>query len=555
MNKTIRYLVIALTVITLGALPVVGQTPPPPPPETGEAPPLPTFDKPWPPPTPPQAAAVAPVQAPVPAPQAAPTPPAAPAAPKLAMTLGGFYEFNGYSQNNFFLGKNAPGGVTDQDEYMIHLFRLQPEFGYGQNLKGVMRIDLQQSIWGMDNEQRDNDRPGFSNLFNNKETGFFVHLDWAYVEFTSEKLGNTTFRAGRMKNQLGNMLVLDQDGDGFQMSRKYGTWGTTLAWTKMYEGADSLTDDHYQGGIDGRDADLVYMNFARKFGKWDVNPYLAVYRDSGWRDGRSYLPNELQYFNARFRPNITAANVLGLAMSGAAGKMTLKGEVDYLSGNDDIRNPSSGPNQLLDVNNGDLRGYNIYVDGKIPAGKATIGFVVGQGSGDDDVMSGKGNINKIRTNGFWYVTEVWEDSIMPDEEGITPQGLGSPGSRGYRELENTTLLQLNTSIPLRSDLKLFLSGSFMRATEALRPWRDVNANGTIEPSELGTATSSDLGTELDFMLDFTVMPNLVWTLRGGYMSAGDATGYLINGTTNFDKNPWELRTTIRFNFSGLKIGG
>jgi hypothetical protein len=507
--------------------------------------PEPTHEKQWPPPAPQPALA-----------QTQATPAAAePPAPKLALTLGGFYEFNGYSQNNFFLGRNASGGVTDKDEYMIHLFRLQPEFSYGPGLKGVMRMDIGQSIWGIDNEQRDNDRPGFSNLFNNKDTAFGIHVDWAYVEFTSAKLANSTFRLGRMKNALGNLLVVDQDGDSIQMSRKFGGWATTTNWTKMYEGADSLTDDVFTGGLDGRDADLLYFTATRKFGQIDLNPFVAVYRDAGWRDGRTYIPNELQYFNARFRPNISAANVLGVAFAGKAGKATIRGEVDYLTGRDDIPNVNSGPNQLLDVNNGDLRGYNVYFDAKWPLAKSIIGFVFGRGSGDDDVMSGKGNINKIRTNGFFYITEVWEDSIMPDEGGITPQGLGSPGSRGYREFENTTLAQVNYTTPLRPDLKLFLSASFIRATEPLRPWRDVNGNGVIEPWEFGSETSRDLGTELDFLIDYTLMPNLIWTLRGGYMWAGDATGYLINGTNAFNQNPWELRTTLRFNFSGLKIGG
>lgn len=491
---------------------------------------------------------------PAPAPAAADAQ-APPAPPKLALTLGGFYEFNGYTQNNFFLGKNAPGLVSDHDAYMIQLFRIQPELSYGQNLKGVIRIDVAQSIFGLDNEQRDNDRPGFSNLFNNKDTNFLMHVDWAYVEFSPTQLDGTTFRVGRMGNKLGNLLVLDQDGDGIQIARKYGNWVSTFDWTKMYEGADSLTDDTAPGGMSGEDADLFYLNFAGKRGGFNLNPFVAYYKDRGDIDGRTYVPNELQYSNARFRPNLSDVLALGLAFDGKAGKVALKGEVDYLTGSDDIANANSGPGQLLDVNNGDLSGYNLYLDAKMPVGKATVGAVLGMGSGDDDPMSGDGNINKIRTNGFFYVNEVWEDSIMPDEEGITPQGLGSPGSRGYREFENTTLLQLNASFPVRPQWKLFLSGTVVKATEALRPWSDVNGNGAIDPGEFGSASSDDLGTEFDFMLDWNVMPNLIWTLRGGVFMPGDAAGYLINGTSLYDDDAWELRTTLRFNYGGLKIGG
>jgi hypothetical protein len=142
---------------------------------------------------------------------------------------------------------------------------------------------------------------------------------------------------------------------------------------------------------------------------------------------------------------------------------------------------------------------------------------------------------------------------MPDEEGITPQGLGSPGSRGYREFENTTLLQVNYTVPFKRQFRLFLAGTYLRATEALSPWSDVNRNNVIEPGEFGTARSNDLGSELDALLDWTLMPNLVWTVRGGYMFAGDAAGYLINGNALSRKDPWELRTTVRVNFGTLRL--
>jgi hypothetical protein len=493
--------------------------------------------------------------APPPGPQTPVYPPAQPPPPeppKMEIAISGFYEFNGYSQNNFFLGKDASGGVTDQDEYMIQLFRVQPEIMYGTAIKGVMRMDIAQKILGFDNEQRDNFRPGFSNLFNNKDTHFLVHLDWAYVELSPRQFRGWALRLGRMKNQLGNMLVLDQDGDGVQATRALagGNWRVTLDWTKQWEGADSLTDRAFTGGVDGRDANLAYLDLSGRRGKFTINPYLAYYKDS---NASPYIPNNLQYSRPRFTPNLSEAFVGGFAFNGPVGKATIRAEMAALTGKDNIPNAHSGPNQINDVNNGDLRGLTGYADLKVPVGRGTVGGVFGYGSGDDDPMGGTGNLVKIRTNGFFYVTEIWEDSIMPDEEGITPQGLGSPGSRGYREFENTTMFQLNYTRPIGREFRMLLSGSVMRATEALRPWRDVNGNGFIDPGEFGAESSNDLGKEVDFMVDWLLMPNLTWTLRGGYLWGGDALGYLINGTSQFSENPWELRTTIRFNFGGLRL--
>lgn len=477
-----------------------------------------------------------------------------PPPPAMEITLGGFYQFDGYTQNNFFLGKKAPGLVSDRDDYMIQLFRLQPVISYGSGVRGVLRIDLAQKIFGLDNEQRDNFRAGFSNLFNNKDTHFLVHLDWAYIELAPPQFDGWMARLGRMKNQVGHLLVVDQNGDGVQAVKAFAGGRTTMtaSWAKMWEGVDGLTDDRFDG-LDGRDADLFYVDVQHKAGGFTLMPYLVFYSDRGHTDDKSYIPNYLQYNKPRFTPNVNQAAAFGFAWNGAHKGIEFKGEAVVLTGEDKIGNANSGPNQLLDVNNGDLSGYTVYADVKVPAGKGKVGAILGLGSGDDDPMSGKGNLTKIRTYGHFYVTEVWEDSIMPDEEGITPQGLGSPASRAYREFENTTLVQLNYNLPVNRQWRVFTAASLMRATEALRPWRDVNGNGVIEPGEFGTASSKDLGKELDFLIDWNLMPNVVWTLRGGYMWAGDAAGYLINGTNQFNSNPWELRTTVRFAFAGLKL--
>jgi len=241
--------------------------------------------------------------------------------------------------------------------------------------------------------------------------------------------------------------------------------------------------------------------------------------------------------------------VLGAAGSLKKGPLVLKGEAEFLTGKDAIPNANSGPRELLDVNNGDLSGYNVLVDAKYTIAKGTLGGVFGRGSGDADPMSGKGNINKVRTNGFFYVTEVWEDSIMPDEEGITPQGLGSSAHRGYRELENTTLAQLNYARPVGKEWRAFASATLVRATQPLHPWADTNGNGAIDPGELGQASSRALGKEIDGLVDWNLMSHLVWTFRGGIFFPGDAAGYLLNGTSAFHKNAWELRTQIRFSFA------
>ena len=471
--------------------------------------------------------------------------------------ISGFYAFNGYSQNNFFLGKDTVGGVSDKDEYAIQLFRLTTEFGRGENIKAVVRTDLAQGIWGIDNNTNERGlRGGFSNLFNRKDTNFLVHIDLAYVDFTQPDW-HTNFKVGRMKYALGNLLVLDQNSDGIQVTGLLDANRLTFGWAKMSEGADSLSDEQAigPGGQSTEDATLYTVNYSHQANGWTINPFLAHYRDNGYEDGTAYLPNGLQYFKPRFTPQVTDATVVGLALNGALANWTLKAEVDLLTGHDKIANVNSGPNQLVDVNDGSLSGYNLYADLKTPLGPGTLGFVFGRGSGDDDPMSGGGNINKIRTNGFFYVSEIWEDSIMPDEEGITPQGLGSPASRGYREFENSTLVQANYTWNINEAFTYLIAALWVQATEPLQPWRDGNGNGAIDPGELGPESSNDLGSELDMRVTWNLYPGLSWVVRGGVFWPGDASGYLINGTAAHDARAWELRTTIRFAFGSIRIGG
>lgn len=527
-------------------------------------------------------------------------PPATPAAdekPKPWLALSGGFNFDGYSQNNFLLGRplrmtRDPGGrpivaaVSDHDEYAIQMFRLQTEFGVGDNVKAVVRSDWAQGLWGVDDE-RATGTGGFSNLFDNKDTNFGLHVDWAYLDYTHTPCA-TNAKVGRFKHVLGNMLVLDQDSDGIALTRTMKDKSAfSFTWAQMYEGANSLSDRNAVGpnptgatAEDALDAALYALTYQRAIGAMTLKPFAAFYQDRGAddgpnNDGSAYLPDGQAYRIARFTPQLSQATVAGVAFEGKKNHFEYKGELDYLTGQDHIANKNSGGNQLLDVNNGKLSGMNLYLDGKAKVGKGKLGVVIGYGSGDDDPMSGEGNINRIRTQGFFYVNEIWEDSIMPDEEGITPQGLGSPASRAYREFENSTLAQLNWTWDPHPKFTHMVSATLIRSTEELHPWGDtidtdpnapgVQGNGAIDPGEVNLAEgSNDLGKEIDTMLTYKLHPNLNWVLRGGILLPGDGLGYLMtggkewklgDGTTEDFQAPWEIRTTISYSFSGLKIGG
>ncbi|GAB4377333.1 MAG: hypothetical protein Kow0042_24890 [Calditrichia bacterium] len=467
--------------------------------------------------------------------------------------VNGVYTAWGQSQHAFNFNEK-----TYDHNYVVQMLRFNIQGIANENLKFVTRLDLAQGWWGVDNSLRSVNRNetkektlGASRLFDYKDTNYLIHVDQAYIDFS---IPNTPFsmRVGRMWYGLGNRIMVDNNYDGVQIDlNEVVGKKLTFSWAKVSEGVDNLSDDKTvaaddRGFTDARDAHLVTLNFHNKAGAFSYDAYGLYYNDASTLDMNAYIPDHLQFFKTRFSSQVTELTAFGLAATYQAGKLKLNGEVDYLMGEDEIGNTTHGAKQMWDINNGDLSGFNVYLNMNYAATDVlSLGAVAGIGSGDDDLTSGKGNVNKLRTSGFFYITEVWEDSIMPDEEGITPQGLGAPNVRGYRELENTTIFQVNATVKPIEKLTGFLSYNYIRATQPIHGW-GLNESGdtVIDPD----VSSSDIGQEVDFRLSYQMFKELDFTLRGGYFIPGDAAGYLILGHTKYDDPAWELKSTITYKF-------
>ncbi len=465
----------------------------------------------------------------------------------------GVYTAWAQSQQDFKLGNG-----DYNDNYAVQMLRMMLDFEATEGVHAVTRFDMAQGWWGVDNADRGFNRTGAtggSSLFDYKDTNFLFHVDQAYIVFD---IPDTPIQAkvGRMWYGLGNKLVLDNNLDGVQFTIKNKFH---LGYAKVSEGVDGLTDEDYSstGGDDGNDANLFTAQYKGATSSLKYELFGLLYKDAGDDDGTTYMPNDINYFRSRFTPNISELNIFGAATKYKSGNFTLDSEFNVLSGKDDVVNANINAIQLTDMNDGDISGYNLYLKAnKGVTPKFDVGGVFGMGSGDDDWTQGGGNVNKLRTSGFFYVTEIWEDSIMPDEEGITPQGLGAPNVRAYRELENTTLFQINGKYKFSPKVSLFGSFTKINATEAIHEWMVVtNDNGTpaddtddYNETIVGAASATDIGTEIDWKLVWKIQPNLIFAFRGGIFTPGNAAGYLINGnTTNLEK-AWEHKTMITLKF-------
>jgi len=463
--------------------------------------------------------------------------------------VNGVYTAWGQSQHAFKFDDS-----TYDNNYVVQMLRFMVQGAASDNLKFVTRLDIAQGWWGVDNALRTVNRyqkTGASSLFDFKDTNFLVHVDQAYIAFNlpDKPIG---VRLGRMWYGLGNKLMVDNNYEGVQIDFKsLKNKKITLSWAKVSEGVDDLNDldvvaADARGNTDARDAHLFTLNFSNKAGSFSYDTYGLYYKDMSIKDNNAYVPDHLEFFKTRFSPQVTQLMAVGLSFAYKGKKLSLNGEADYLKGKDDIANTIHGVKQMWDINNGDLSGFNLYLKANYAATpKFSLGGVFGMGSGDSDLTGGKGNVNKLRTSGFFYITEIWEDSIMPDEEGITPQGLGAPNVRGYRELENTTIVQLNTTFKPFPKVVGFLSYNLIRATQPVHAWAsDGNGDWTIDSN----TSASDLGQEVDFRISYNMYQELNLTLRGGYFMPGDAAGYLINGNTSMNDPAWELKTTVTYKF-------
>jgi hypothetical protein len=472
----------------------------------------------------------------------------APEQDQFFFNLGGAYNAWFQNQQEFRLG-----AVPYNDQYAVQMLRLNFTFGHGDYIRMVTRLDAAKGWWGFNNAQfRDdwNANPNPSNRWANKDTNYLLHFHNAYLEFSWP---NAPIRArvGRQYYGLGQRLILDSNFDGIQVDLTTGPGTATFAWAKVSEGQDAsgisdLEPDEHAAAWDGRDADLLTASFAGRTGGVGYSVYGMYYND---RNTVPYFPLRIDYFVSRFTPAISQLSAVGATANFTALGARVEAEANYLFGSDDFDRAHSLPNQLLDINDGTLRGYNLYARATVPVTpEADLGLVFGRGSGNEDYTGGRGNVNKFKTMGFWYLTDVWEQSIMPDEEGITPQGLGAPNIRGYRELENTTVLQVNATVRPIPRWRAHTAFSLLRATEPIRGWVP-GEGGVVAPGNFTDQTASDIGHEIDFLVGFRPYQRLDLVLRGGYMWAGDAAQLLINGAIPQNPaNPWQLKGIVQYSF-------
>lgn len=491
---------------------------------------------------------------------ATPTAAAAPAAPPITWTVNGAWSAWGLDQHGFLLGRDHP---LDDADYVVQNLRLLGKV-QAKHVGVVARMDLAQGWWGVDNEPDVGTGVGVDDqgaakattvtnpyaLFRNKDTNYGAHVDWAYLWFDAPFALPARVTAGRQPFFVGNRLVLDQTYDGLRADTSVLGGGVSVSayYAKVHEGGGSMRNPVglLMNDDDGR-ADGNLLGVSLRWQSDDKGSHKAELFGLRYTDGQkddAFLPGGLVYAHSRFQAQISEANVFGLNATGTLGVgagLEYNVEVDVLMGKDNVDNADFAGN-LIDKNNGELFGYNVFakLNQKLDVGlPLNVQLTLGMGSGDDDPTSGKGNINRIQTMGYFPLTNVWEDSVMPDVEGISPQGLGSPVSRGYRELENTTVAMLTIGANLHKTFRVEAAYAFLRATQPIFGW---DAKGPT------SASSQDIGQEVDLNLKWQLAPGLSLVGLYGVFLPGDGAALLINGSTKDKEMAWEAKHVLMWAF-------
>jgi len=495
---------------------------------------------------------------------------AAPSGPRSRLTIQGLYETDTYYERNFLLGAASNGalGTQEREAFWTQRLNLRPRFILSDHLNVNLSVDVASGIWGIEHEGSGGAAGDAtdSGAFARRKNFHDLRLQRAYLAFRHPG-SRTRWYLGRQEFGLGNLLVLDVDAPGLQVYRDFGRSASLGIGAAKESESFGITDARYGsdalGYDDERDADLLFAE--GRIGDEErgifLNPFVIWYADRSNADGATWLPDG-QEPDARFRPHVSSATVFALALRWSAGALRLDGEADLLQGNDRVRNTDSGPREAHDVNNGDIEGMNGFARLAYAGSRVEIALTGARGSGDPDPFRDEGNVNALRTDGRWYLTEVWENGLALAERGLAPTGLGNPYVRGYRGLENTTALQAAASVYLRANLRLGGSFTLLRSTEALKGWSDADVpDGRISAGEYGDdpfgprAESTELGSEIDWWADWRVDPRVTLSLRGGLFSPGPAAGYLINGTQKFTESPFLLRFGVAVPIPEFSLGG
>jgi len=314
----------------------------------------------------------------------------------------------------------------------------------------------------------------------------------AYIAHQGNALGTLAgFKVGHLLVKLGNGLFFNHAklGDDGIVLWVSPSKGTELSFATLKFREDSSTEDD-------DDADC-----------YTLMAETAV--------GGAKLSGDVTYvLDQSTSGDFTLWNI-GLRGEAGFGGVTVRGDVEIQTGDDD-------------VNNVDLEGWAVLVGADANAGPAKVTAEFAYGSGDDlDSADNEAFITSL-SSGQKY-TYLYDQKVNT-AACIWNENTNQCDHTTNTGLTNTWYIRLGASADVAPNAKLGADVYYLRAVE------DVSINGA-DPDK-------DLGVELDGKLQYQIDTNLVYYVEAGVLFAGDAYDFVDRDADN----PYSIRHGIVYKF-------
>lgn len=306
------------------------------------------------------------------------------------------------------------------------------------------------------------------------------------------------FKGGRAIYKLGNGIILDDAVDGLWANFGLGGTALTVATLKLNERTDAL------GGVAGAgvgigntntagtgtagDADLYVVNAG--FGKMEMGPAQNLNLFAAY-----FLDRSADLLPVATTPATDDATllILGASADFDLGALRLKGEFDYLTGDQKIGTVET-----------DLEGMNLVLGAKLNAGAVPVGvdliYTTGQDAGASEVnvngLNGNYPVGIILTNSGARSLDTKDGTCLSINGGSLGGSNNCYGGQGLTAIK--------------------LSSGYTHGPHVV----DVAAIWAQATEDAGAGTDTDIGIELD--------ATLTWALTKR-LSAMGGIGYLLSG--------------------------
>lgn len=436
--------------------------------------------QPFPPPEKPAAPAPAPAPTPAPAPAAKPAMPAQEMTPvvtvgKTELSVGGFLRLRSTSTFDYEIDSSQ---LTDESRtFMDARSYLTLQAKHGPVL-GVLSLDLAGDDFNDGVKFGNPGNPGYQSTWN-------VQTRLAYVQWNTKHV-NLLF--GRMPARLGNGIVANVNRDAGRIVLKTGIGnfiGTAV------KGADDRTVPGTEGGLDA---------------------YILLHTGKPWKKGGKALSYQawIGQQDPTERPGLPlypSKLIVGSSFDVKLDKLMLKLEGNYLGGD------SGGPKAAIRDNEAGM----LWLDSDYQLNeKVAIGAMFGWGSGDNNPADDtQRNFQAFFLDeGSYTFTNIYSDDLHGFRGAF-------PGSVNFGSgFANTMFFQAHVRAQVTPKTELTGSYTYLRANKAQR----VGAGPIGNRSTTQTATTQDIGHEIDANVSYKIMPAATLWLRTGLLLTGDIWG-------------------------------